>query len=184
MLHFLCQIVLNLLFLTVCWVRLLTIYRYRRNGLLQMLKRNSSVKLAPQRWQENASDGSFDVILTFEEKVFDMVVEGWHVWQLMLAYSLSILWSMCCIYFVRRENICVYQPFCHGKSFRPLFMVGNISWLFILFFSATLVELMVRLKLAINNMLSSSVIWLEFILLVCRVYCLSVTQQKWLYWFQ
>ncbi|XP_077219273.1 ssu72-like family protein [Tasmannia lanceolata] len=51
---------------------------YRRNGILPMLKRNSSVKLAPQRWQENASDGSFDVVLTFEEKVFDVVVEDLH----------------------------------------------------------------------------------------------------------
>lgn len=41
-----------------------------------MLKRNSSVKPAPQRWQGNASDGCFDVVLTFEEKVFDNVVEG------------------------------------------------------------------------------------------------------------
>lgn len=49
---------------------------YKRNGILPMLKRNSSVKLAPQRWQENAADGSFDVVFTFEEKVFDMVVEG------------------------------------------------------------------------------------------------------------
>lgn len=42
-----------------------------------MLKRNSTVKLAPQRWQDNAADGSFDVVFTFEEKVFDMVLEGW-----------------------------------------------------------------------------------------------------------
>lgn len=42
-----------------------------------MLKRNLSVKLAPQRWQENAADGPFDVVLTFEEKVFDLVLEGW-----------------------------------------------------------------------------------------------------------
>ncbi|XP_010260444.1 PREDICTED: RNA polymerase II subunit A C-terminal domain phosphatase SSU72 [Nelumbo nucifera] len=48
---------------------------YKRNGILSMLKRNSSVKLAPQRWQENAADGSFDVVFTFEEKVFDMVIE-------------------------------------------------------------------------------------------------------------
>lgn len=41
-----------------------------------MLKRNATVKLAPQRWQENAVDGVFDVVLTFEEKVFDMVIEG------------------------------------------------------------------------------------------------------------
>ncbi|KAL8474476.1 hypothetical protein ACS0TY_030362 [Phlomoides rotata] len=48
---------------------------YRRNGILPMLKRNVSVKTAPQRWQENAADGTFDVVLTFEEKVFDMVLE-------------------------------------------------------------------------------------------------------------
>nr|XP_023887740.1 RNA polymerase II subunit A C-terminal domain phosphatase SSU72-like [Quercus suber] len=52
---------------------------YKRNGILPMLKRNSSVKLAPQRWQENAADGSFDVVFAFEEKVFDMVVEGQHI---------------------------------------------------------------------------------------------------------
>lgn len=52
-------------------------YRYKRNGILPMLKRNLGVKLAPQRWQDNAADGSFDVVLTFEEKVFDMVIEGW-----------------------------------------------------------------------------------------------------------
>ncbi|XWS39348.1 hypothetical protein CRYUN_Cryun18bG0045000 [Craigia yunnanensis] len=48
---------------------------YKRNGILPMLKRNSSVKLAPQRRQDNA-DGSFDIVFTFEEKVFDMVIEG------------------------------------------------------------------------------------------------------------
>ena len=48
---------------------------YKRNGFLQMLKRNLNVKMAPQRWQENAVDGPFDVIFTFEERVFDMVIE-------------------------------------------------------------------------------------------------------------
>lgn len=33
------------------------------------------MKLAPQRWQDNAGDGVFDMILTFEERVFDLVVE-------------------------------------------------------------------------------------------------------------
>ncbi|KAK4283369.1 hypothetical protein QN277_000324 [Acacia crassicarpa] len=51
---------------------------YKRNGILPMLKRNSTVKLAPQRWQDNAADGCFDIIFTFEEKVFDMVVEDLH----------------------------------------------------------------------------------------------------------
>ncbi|KAL5995910.1 hypothetical protein ACLOJK_025983 [Asimina triloba] len=41
-----------------------------------MLKRNSSVKAAPQRCQDNALGGAFDVVFAFEEKVFDMVLEG------------------------------------------------------------------------------------------------------------
>lgn len=48
---------------------------YKRNGILPMLKRNIGVKAAPQRWQDNALDGSFDIVFTFEEKVFDTVVE-------------------------------------------------------------------------------------------------------------
>eukprot|EP00898_Chlorokybus_atmophyticus_P004297 jgi/Chlat1/4869/Chrsp31S08938 len=51
---------------------------YTRNGLLAMLDRNRSVKLAPQRWQDNAKDGEFDIIFTFEERVFDLVVEDMH----------------------------------------------------------------------------------------------------------
>jgi RNA polymerase II subunit A C-terminal domain phosphatase SSU72 len=41
-----------------------------------MLKRNSGVKESPQRWQDNAADGAFDVVFTFEERVFDMVIDG------------------------------------------------------------------------------------------------------------
>ncbi|KAJ3671424.1 hypothetical protein LUZ60_007503 [Juncus effusus] len=48
---------------------------YKRNGILAMLKRNLGVKNAPQRWQDNSSDGWFDVVLTFEERVFDLVLE-------------------------------------------------------------------------------------------------------------
>ncbi|KAJ1686197.1 hypothetical protein LUZ63_017587 [Rhynchospora breviuscula] len=48
---------------------------YKRNGILPMLKRNLAVKNAPQRWQDNAADGIFDVVMTFEERVFDMVIE-------------------------------------------------------------------------------------------------------------
>eukprot|EP00850_Spirogloea_muscicola_P003201 SM000013S26370 [mRNA] locus=s13:21252:23171:- [translate_table: standard] len=47
---------------------------YEKNGVLQMLHRNSGVKEAPERWQDNAQDGKFDVVLAFEERVFDMVV--------------------------------------------------------------------------------------------------------------
>uniref|UniRef100_A0A1D1Y7L1 RNA polymerase II subunit A C-terminal domain phosphatase SSU72 n=1 Tax=Anthurium amnicola TaxID=1678845 RepID=A0A1D1Y7L1_9ARAE len=72
---------------------------YKRNGILPMLKRNSTIKLAPQRWQDNVSDGSFDVVLSFEEKVFDMVLDGQTLarllnYPLMVALLFSInVWS-------------------------------------------------------------------------------------------
>ncbi|KMT02739.1 hypothetical protein BVRB_8g193250 [Beta vulgaris subsp. vulgaris] len=34
---------------------------YNRNGILEMLKQNASLKLARQRWQESAPDGESDV---------------------------------------------------------------------------------------------------------------------------
>ncbi|KAK3270367.1 hypothetical protein CYMTET_21235 [Cymbomonas tetramitiformis] len=46
---------------------------YTRNGLLKMLNRNMKVKEAPERWQDNRD--TFDVVLTFEETVFEKVVE-------------------------------------------------------------------------------------------------------------
>jgi len=54
-----------------------------------MLKGNAAVKLAPQRWQENVADGVFDVVITFEEKVFDMVVEG-NSYSCLIFYSFSL----------------------------------------------------------------------------------------------
>lgn len=46
---------------------------YERNGLLTMLKRNISVKRAPEKWQLEMAQ--FDVVVTFEEWVFDKVVD-------------------------------------------------------------------------------------------------------------
>jgi RNA polymerase II subunit A C-terminal domain phosphatase SSU72 len=46
---------------------------YKANGLLTMLERNSKVKDHPERWQETKI--RFDFVITFEERVFDTVVE-------------------------------------------------------------------------------------------------------------
>lgn len=70
--------------------------RYKRNGILPMLKRNLGVKNAPQRWQENAADGVFDVVITFEEKVFDMVMEGWCMFLIFILFVLAVCCS--CMY--------------------------------------------------------------------------------------
>ena len=50
------------------------------------------MKLAPQRWQDNAGDGVFEMILTFEERVFDLVVEGNQ-----LIGAGALFWSSKCI---------------------------------------------------------------------------------------
>jgi RNA polymerase II subunit A C-terminal domain phosphatase SSU72 len=47
---------------------------YTRNGLLKMLRRNMAVKRAPERWQDGRL--VFDVVVTFEERVMEQVVDG------------------------------------------------------------------------------------------------------------
>jgi RNA polymerase II subunit A C-terminal domain phosphatase SSU72 len=66
---------------------------YVHNGVLNMLERNVRIKRAPQPWKSamdsafaatgtaqldsyDRVEGQFDVILTFEERVFDAVFEG------------------------------------------------------------------------------------------------------------
>ena len=44
---------------------------YTRNGLLKMVQRNMRVKHAPEKWQTSLAQ--HDVVLTFEEYVFDKV---------------------------------------------------------------------------------------------------------------
>jgi RNA polymerase II subunit A C-terminal domain phosphatase SSU72 len=46
---------------------------YTQKGLLHMLKRNLKIKSAPERFQD--TDKQFDVIVTFEDRVFDIVTE-------------------------------------------------------------------------------------------------------------
>jgi RNA polymerase II subunit A C-terminal domain phosphatase SSU72 len=45
---------------------------YERNGVLAMLQRNKAVKPAPERWQ--TTQQTFDIVVTFETRVFDAVV--------------------------------------------------------------------------------------------------------------
>lgn len=46
---------------------------YANNGVLSMLDRNAKIKKAPEQWRD-ARD-RFDVIITFEDRVFKVVVE-------------------------------------------------------------------------------------------------------------
>lgn len=48
---------------------------YTSNGLLDMMQRDMGVKPRPQRWQNRTDkDGLFDVIVTFEKRVMDIVI--------------------------------------------------------------------------------------------------------------
>ncbi|EKX53726.1 hypothetical protein GUITHDRAFT_64039 [Guillardia theta CCMP2712] len=48
---------------------------YRNNGLIAMLQRNVNVKRAPERWQDMDQNRKLDVVLTYEERVFDAVLQ-------------------------------------------------------------------------------------------------------------
>mgnify|MGYP002389877068 FL=1 len=53
-----------------------------------MLMRNSKVKDRPQRFQDEKAQ-HFEIVITFEERVFDIVVEGnisTSIYQLIIAY--------------------------------------------------------------------------------------------------
>lgn len=47
---------------------------YKKNGLLQMAERNVKVKKSAERWLD-ASSEQLDVVLTFDVKIFEIVVE-------------------------------------------------------------------------------------------------------------
>lgn len=51
---------------------------YERNGLTTMMERNMKVKPAPQRWQDWEGGEPFDVVVTFEKRVMDAVVNHLH----------------------------------------------------------------------------------------------------------
>jgi RNA polymerase II subunit A C-terminal domain phosphatase SSU72 len=48
---------------------------YTRNKVLPMIRRNMDVKLAPERFQD-CKNKSFDLIITYEARVFDILVHG------------------------------------------------------------------------------------------------------------
>jgi RNA polymerase II subunit A C-terminal domain phosphatase SSU72 len=47
---------------------------YERLGLISMLERNLTVKLAPEKWQTSAV-ADIDVVITFEETIMDTLIE-------------------------------------------------------------------------------------------------------------
>eukprot|EP00033_Pygsuia_biforma_P006048 GCRY01006715.1.p1 GENE.GCRY01006715.1~~GCRY01006715.1.p1 ORF type:complete len:196 (+),score=17.02 GCRY01006715.1:143-730(+) len=46
---------------------------YTRNGLIYLADRNRKIKKAPEKWQE--TDIKFDLIITFEARIFEQVCE-------------------------------------------------------------------------------------------------------------
>ena len=51
-----------------------TVENYEARGMFEMLRRNAKIKPAPQRWQTHSDRERFDVVVCFEERVFDNVV--------------------------------------------------------------------------------------------------------------
>jgi len=48
---------------------------FTRNGVLQLCRRGAAVKTSPTRWQDDVTVAEHDVIIAFEERIFDAVIE-------------------------------------------------------------------------------------------------------------
>lgn len=48
---------------------------YESNGLIHMIDRNRHIKRAPEKWQTNSYAGKFDLVITCEERCFDLVID-------------------------------------------------------------------------------------------------------------
>ena len=53
---------------------------YIRNRMVDLLERNVGIKTAPERWQDELI-AKFDIVITFEERVYDAVVDEFQVRQ-------------------------------------------------------------------------------------------------------
>lgn len=51
-----------------------TVANYEERGMFDMLRRNAKIKPRPNRWQTHSDEETFDVVVCFEERVFDLVV--------------------------------------------------------------------------------------------------------------
>ena len=51
---------------------------FRAKGILDMLERNVKIKDVPERWQEHKNVAKFEVVVCFEERVFDILLEDLH----------------------------------------------------------------------------------------------------------
>jgi RNA polymerase II subunit A C-terminal domain phosphatase SSU72 len=56
---------------------------FTRNGVLQLCRRGAAVKTAPARWQDTPDElvSLHDVVIAFEERVFDAVIEDLQIRQ-------------------------------------------------------------------------------------------------------
>ena len=48
---------------------------FYRNGVLQLCQRGAAVKQSPTRWQDCTTVNEHDVVICFEERIFDAVIE-------------------------------------------------------------------------------------------------------------
>jgi RNA polymerase II subunit A C-terminal domain phosphatase SSU72 len=48
---------------------------FNRNGVLPLCRRGAAVKTSPSRWQDCSTVNEHDVVIAFEERIYDAVVE-------------------------------------------------------------------------------------------------------------
>ncbi|KAJ9513647.1 RNA polymerase II subunit A [Haematococcus lacustris] len=90
---------------------------YLRNGLLPMMARNARIKKAPQRWQDNRAP--FDVVVTFEERIMEVVLEDMEGRQAASRSLIPVSYSQ-----LSQHGQAAVESVGAGAGFRPCLVVN------------------------------------------------------------
>jgi RNA polymerase II subunit A C-terminal domain phosphatase SSU72 len=66
---------------------------YTNNGVLAMLSRNAKIKRAPEHWSQAAKE-KFDVVITFEARVFEAVVDDFLTSRSPVVFSPAFVFNL------------------------------------------------------------------------------------------
>lgn len=87
---------------------ILSILRYKRNGMIQMIERNMKVKAAPERWHNEAE--RFQIVVSYDRRAYESIIEG--------TFFSRRIWRI-----IAPEDV-IHRPVREGFGINPVHLVN------------------------------------------------------------